>query len=390
MTQLRELLDEIAAGAPERERTARPPHDVIDQVREARLGALRVPVELGGPDVSFRTLLATTIDLAHADANVAHILRAHYWFVELRRLETDRTVRDRWLRVVADGAIFGNASSEIGNQHPVGDFVLDTRLTADGDGFRVNGTKYYSTGSLYSDHIAVFASDADGRLASVIVPVGRDGLTLEDDWDGIGQRLTGTGTTRLDDVTASADEVLFVPTDDPPAPSFIGAFLQLYLTAVIAGVVRAIRDDAAQLVRSRQRTYAHASADTPADDPQLQQVVGQIASYAFAAEAAVLAAADALDDADATVRDGVPDAERAQRASLAAASAKVVVDELAPRAATILFDVGGASATRRAHDLDRHWRNVRTLASHNPTLYKARAVGAHAISGTPLPTNGFF
>jgi MFS family permease len=39
----------------------------------------------------------------------------------------------------------------------------------------------------------------------------------------------------------------------------------------------------------------------------IQHVVGQIASYAFAAEAVVLAAADALDIAEATVVNGVPD-----------------------------------------------------------------------------------
>ena len=52
--------------------------------------------------------------------------------------------------------------------------------------------------------------------------------------------------------------------------------------------------------------------------------------------------------------------------------------------------VGGASATKRSFNLDRHWRNARTLASHNPGTYKARAIGDHVINGTPLPINGFF
>jgi alkylation response protein AidB-like acyl-CoA dehydrogenase len=104
----------------------------------------------------------------------------------------------------------------------------------------------------------------------------------------------------------------------------------------------------------------------------------------------VLIAAERIDAAVASVVDGVPGAAAAAGASLAAAQAKVIVDELAPRAATLLFDVGGASATRQAHNLDRHWRNARTLASHNPTLYKARAIGDHTINGTALPANGFF
>jgi alkylation response protein AidB-like acyl-CoA dehydrogenase len=236
----------------------------------------------------------------------------------------------------------------------------------------------------------VYASTDDGRLTSVIVPADRDGVTLEDDWDGIGQRLTGTGTTRLENVAVAPHEVIPLPDLAEPAPSYIGAFLQLYLTAVIAGVTREIVADAVALVRGRVRTYSHAAAPTPAADPQLQQVVGEIASHALAAEALVMLAADALDAAAASVLDGVPDADLAAAASLRAAKAKVVVDQLAPRIATQLFDVGGASATKQAHNLDRHWRNVRTLASHNPTVYKARAIGDLAINGTPLPANGFF
>jgi alkylation response protein AidB-like acyl-CoA dehydrogenase len=387
--ELRRLLEEIAAGAAEREREERPPYDVIETLREVRFGALRVPVEEGGAGASFRELFATLLDLAAADANVAHILRAHFWFVEQRLLATEPEVRGRWLGEVSRGAIFGNAASELGPR-AVGDRQLDTRVTIDGERFRLNGTKYYSTGSLFSDWVSVFASTEAGRLAAVIVPVDREGVTLEDDWDGIGQRLTGTGTTRLENVAAAEHEVILLPDQDDWPASYIGAFLQLYVTAVIAGVTRTIAQDAVTLVRGRPRTYSHATAPTASDDPQLQQVVGEIASQSFAAEALVLIAAEALDRAADSVVDGLPDAALAAEASLRAAQAKVVIDELAPRIATQLFDVGGASATKRSHNLDRHWRNVRTLASHNPTVYKARAIGDLAINAVPLPSNGFF
>ncbi|MGX6447905.1 acyl-CoA dehydrogenase family protein, partial [Patulibacter sp. S7RM1-6] len=306
--ELRALLGEIAAGAAEREREERAPHDVVDRIRVARLGALRVPAELGGAGATHRETFATLVDLAHADANVAHLLRAHFWFVEQRRRERDPAVRERWLREVAAGTIFGNATSEVGGTRPVGEPVHDTRLVRHGAGWRLDGTKYYSTGSLFSDRIAVYATTDDGLHAAAVVPADREGVALEDDWDGIGQRLTGTGTTRLTAVAVADDEVFLRPPADPPEPSVEGAFLQLYLTAVIAGVLRAAADDAAELVRSRRRTYEHASAPRPADDPQLQAIVGEIASAAYAAEATVLAAADVLDASDAGARDGVPTA----------------------------------------------------------------------------------
>lgn len=53
-------------------------------------------------------------------------------------------------------------------------------------------------------------------------------------------------------------------------------------------------------------------------------------------------------------------------------------------------DVGGASATQSAANLDRHWRNIRTISTHNPTINKASAVGDFFVNGTPPPRNGFF
>ena len=84
------------------------------------------------------------------------------------------------------------------------------------------------------------------------------------------------------------------------------------------------------------------------------------------------------------------DAGDAHAASRRCAEAKVVVDRLGLRSATQLFDAGGASATKASAGLDRHWRNIRTLASHNPTPYKRRALGELVVNGTSLPDNTYF
>jgi alkylation response protein AidB-like acyl-CoA dehydrogenase len=93
--------------------------------------------------------------------------------------------------------------------------------------------------------------------------------------------------------------------------------------------------------------------------------------------------------ADPAIEGPQEDQARLQTA-LAAAKAKSVVDELAIRAGSMLFDVGGASATKQGANLDRHWRNIRTLASHNPAIYKTRAIGDYEINDTLPPPSGFF
>ena len=62
-------------------------------------------------------------------------------------------------------------------------------------------------------------------------------------------------------------------------------------------------------------------------------------------------------------------------AELESSAAQVVVTDLVLRATSDLFDTLGASATSRAKGLDRHWRNARTVSSHNPRILKSRVVG---------------
>lgn len=58
------------------------------------------------------------------------------------------------------------------------------------------------------------------------------------------------------------------------------------------------------------------------------------------------------------------------------------MSELILRATSDLFNALGASGVSVSKALDRHWRNARTAASHNPWIYKARIVGDWAVNGT--------
>jgi alkylation response protein AidB-like acyl-CoA dehydrogenase len=389
--ELEALLNQIAAGASDRERDRVLPFEVIDLIRRARLGALRLPVTAGGAGTTIRDLLAFVIRLGEADANVAHILRNHFSVVE-RLVRTPKDEQSRqWQKAVAEGAIIGLATTELESPR-VGNVTPGTTFTPDSNGdFLLNGTKYYSTGTLYSDYVLVRAADPSGATGATIIPIKREGIELLDDWDGLGQRLTATGTTHFRNVKVARREVVFDTPDGGYGVPYSNTFAQLFLTAIVAGIARATLRDATALVRSRKRTFYYAPTEVPTEDPLLQQTVGQIASGAFAAETVVLAAAEALDVAtDAFDAGAANAAEAAHAAALLSAKAKIVADDFAIRGGSLLFDVGGASATKKSTNFDRHWRNARTLSSHNPTTYKARSIGDHEINGTPLPAKGFF
>lgn len=387
--ELGDLIEQIGDGVIDRDDRGEPPFAKFDLIRRARLGALRLPVASGGGGATLRELFEVIIALGEADPNVAHSVRNHLGTVE-NLIRRPRAEDARWFDRIRSGDLFGISATELGTAHAGSpDYRYATAITETPNGLRLSGEKFYSTGNLYVDWLVVVATDQHGDTVRLIIPAGRPGVVIEDDWDGIGQRFTGSGTTRFVDVAVSDDD-FFAPGGFGGDVPYKGTFPQLYLTAVIAGILRRVVRDAAELVRAKQRTFYHAAADNPVDDPILQQSVGVLSSQAFAAEALVLSAAEAL--GAATEAHDRPDEEEALalEATLRAAKAKVVIDELANRAASELFDVGGGSTVRRSAHLDRHWRNIRTLAAHNPKTYKAKAIGAHEITGEPLPRGGFF
>jgi alkylation response protein AidB-like acyl-CoA dehydrogenase len=371
------IFEKIAAGAVDREQNRTLPFDEIRRLKEAGFGALRVPKEYGGLGATLRQAFDLLVRLAAADSNLPQALRVHFNIVEDLILNADELVKARWLKAIAGGALIGVAVTELG----VG--AVDryrTAVKAGANGLRFSGTKYYTTGTLYADHLVV-AADQDGKRISVLIDTDQPGVTVHDDWDGFGQRLTASGTAEFNDVRVSPDRILG-PGYGTEGRVYGTAHVQLVLLATLAGIAQRAAADTTEWVKARTRTFTHAAADLPKHDPLVQQVIGRLSAAAFAARATVLAAVDEL----ARTLDGrTEEPEQLDASELAAAQAQVIVTQLVLDATTELFEVGGASLTSEKLAIDRHWRNARTIASHNPVIFKLRSIGAHELNGEDLP-----
>jgi alkylation response protein AidB-like acyl-CoA dehydrogenase len=372
------VFDRIAEGALERELGRTLPFEQVTWLKEAGFGRLRVPVAYGGFGVSVETLVRLLIDLAAADSSVGHLLRSHFAFVETISLQ-DEAFRARWFGRVVDGAIFGNAATERSG-NALG--TVATRLVPAGDGgYLLTGEKYYTTGTIFADYVAVMASPEDsaggkGARFYAIAPTGHAGVEIRDDWDGFGQQMTGTGTAVFREVPIPAEDT--VPRTE--STTHEPAFLQLMLLSVLAGIGKAVVRDASSLVAKRTRTFSTGSGQLFREDPLILNLVGQLAAKSFAAESSVLAAARELDDALALGPDASAE-DRYARGAVAVDLAQVAVPPLVIDAAQQLFDTAGASAVSRGKALDRHWRNARTVATHNPVAFKARGLGDWFVNG---------
>jgi len=370
------VFDRIAAASLEREQGRVFPHEQVRWLNDAGFGTLRIPEEQGGFGASLEQTFLLLADLGAADANVSHIWRNHLAFVEDRLNAAVSETNDTWIKRFLAGAFVGGGWTEANNVTLAN---LVTTVTAEDDHWVVTGAKYYATGSLYADWLDVLGRDGDGELLTALVRADDTGVSLVDDWRGFGQRTTASGSARYDRARADRGDVF-------PAVerfSYQSHFYQIAMLSVLTGITRgALRDGSAALTQ-RKRNYPQGLTEVPSDDAQLLQVIGQVSADAFAAEAALAHSARTLDRivAGRLAGDGEHSRQRLIDAEVAVNQAQLVIIAAALQATTTIFDALGASGVSEELSLDRHWRNARTLASHNPRVYKARILGDWLING---------
>jgi SfnB family sulfur acquisition oxidoreductase len=382
------LAEEFAAsvkpGAAERDRAGAVPRAELAQFGNLGLPAVTVPIEDGGDGLGPRTLAEVIRIVAAADPALAQTPQGHYLAVDILRLLGTPLQRARILPAVVDGARIGPVLAERGGHHAQ---ELKTRLISDGTRWRLDGTKYYCTGAITSQWLAVSALDPDGRLVLAFVEREAPGVTIDEDWAAMGQRSTVSGTTTLDGVSVDGD--LVVPYWSAfEKPQLLGARAQLVHAAIEAGIAEGALADAGEFVRTRSRPFFEAvrygRANTAGDDPHVLLRFGQLATRTRAATQLLRWAAGELDNIGLDVTD--PDT--AAHGSIAVAQAKAFASDVAVDVASQVFALTGASGTDRRYDLDRHWRNARTHSVHDPVDWKYHHIGAWELSGVAPPNHG--
>lgn len=380
LAKLPEIADRLSEGAAEREREGRLPHELFRYLRTTGITWLRVPKSLGGPGGSLSDQVEVTCALAAADSGIAHALRGHFGFIESIALDPEGETSRRFVGEVLAGKLFGGANMEIGTPRPN---MIRTTLLKEGDHYRLNGQKYYATGAIFADYTSFSAVDEEEKPTGVMIPAGREGVDIQDDWDGMGQRLSASGSVILNNVKIAPEEINVRRASASPFVRRHGASrAQLHLMAVVAGIVRNVASDAIKYVQGQARSAKHSASATARGDHFVQASVGDIIAASHTIDALIAETARRLDASAAAILSNDPDIDNiVLAAQLANSKGQVMIGRLALRAAEQLFDTGGGSATARSRNFDRHWRNVRTLCNHNPASLRARVLGDYYLNG---------
>ncbi|WP_347815115.1 acyl-CoA dehydrogenase family protein [Micromonospora sp. DH14] len=378
------VADSLRPGAVERDRAGATdvPWDALASLDHSGLLGITVPVEHGGPGLGPCTLAEVIRVLASVDPAIAQIPQGHFLVVDILAVWGGPAILTRVFADALAGRRIGSALAERGGRHAQD---LTTRLSIGGNGeLRLNGRKYYCTGALTAEWVAVSALDDGDRLRLALVPRDAVGLAVETDWSAMGQRATISGTTTLEAVVVDPELVLDYATAYS-VPQQLGARAQLVHTAIEAGIARGTLDDTRAYLRERARPSSEAiraGAESVVGDPHVLHRYGRLSARVRAAEALLADAARVLEQVGLVPTD----ATAAATGSLAVAAAKAFASEVAVEAGSELFGLCGTSATDERWNLHRHWRNARTHSVHDPVDWKYHHLGAYEI-GDALPPN---
>ncbi len=371
---LARLVDALRESAAARDRAGGHAAREKQWIADAGLLTLAVPRAYGGQEADWPSIYAIVRQVARADGALAHLLGFQCLQVVSVDVWGNPAQRERYLRgTVEHRWWWGNAVNP-----------LDTRLiataTPDG-GYRLDGVKGFCSGTRGSQRMTVSAHDsATGKPVFGVLTTAQAGITVNEDWDPIGQRQTDSGSVTFDGVTLLPEDVLH-RSEAPPTPRATLRTLvsQLVLTNLFVGIAEGALGEAREYVLRHGRPWLNAGVERASDDPYTLQRFGDMRVQAVAAAVLADRAAGALQRAWA-LRDALTAEGRAEVA-LAVSEAKIVAQRAALDIGEAVFDACGARATAASLGLDRFWRNARTHTLHDPLDYRLRDVGRFALTG---------
>ena len=374
-----ELRDVFASDATKRDQSGGRPAEQIKLLKDSGLVNLVIPKEFGGAGEPYSTALRIVREFAKVDGSLGHLYGYH--FSPLQNAVT--TIKDERsqdiLRRSATGRWFwGNTTNS---------FSKSLFGRQEGRTVILNGFRPFASGSHVADYLMVaWEDETTNKRSFAYIPADRKGIAITDDWDGIGQRQTGSGRVLFKDVEIDESEIL---TDRPQEPVALLAPLQQQsvLLNVFVGSAQGALAAARDYTVTKSRPWIYSGVERHADDPWIKRQYGELWIKVQAATALADRALTAVDAVYAKGQDLT--AEERGSAAIAVASANVLAGRVALEVTSEIFEVMGARSAVRPLGLDRFWRNVRIHTLHNPAEYKTRNVGTWFLDGE-FPEPGIF
>ena len=374
------LAKRFAQEASVRDREQRLPLPELDEFSQSGLWGIMIPKAYGGAEVSYSTVSEMITIISAADPSLGQLPQNHIAVLDMIRLCANEEQKRFLFGEILKGMRLGNAFSERGSK-TAGHF--DTQIRPQGDGYVINGQKFYCSGALLAHLVPVAAADEHGNTMIAFVERDGQGLCVIDDWSSFGQRTTASGSVLFEHAFVPASRV--IPAHKAyDVPTANGPVCQIIHAGVDAGIAQAAIDETIHFVRTYTRPWIDSGQDHGYEDVYTIAQIGDLKMRLHAAEALLDRAGRSV---DAAIAD--PNEDTVAIASVAVAEAKVLTTEIAIQATNKLFELAGTRATLEEYNLDRHWRNARTHTLHDPVRWKFQAIGDYYLNNIKPPRHAW-
>jgi alkylation response protein AidB-like acyl-CoA dehydrogenase len=357
-----ETLDELtrcfAARAADYDQRAVFPHENFVSLHQAGLLGLTVSPELGGRGAGLGETLRVLRAVAAGDPSTALILFMTYGYYAGTFAKTDRWPRDLYERMAREAAseiaLIGGLRVEAELGTPVRGGLPRTTARRTAQGFRISGSKIYSTGSTGLRWFAVWArtEDVQPRVGTFLVRADTPGIRIVPSWNHLGMRATVSHEVVFED--ALIPEAHAVDVREPAGWKTSDGTPGLWNALAIATIYDAVAGAArAWLVRYLQERTPSNLGAALATLPRVQEKVGEIEALLLANRTLLAAATE--------------QAERGQPPSAAEVNlVKYLVTGQAIRAVELGLELTGNPGLSRHNPLERHYRDVLCSRIHSP------------------------
>jgi alkylation response protein AidB-like acyl-CoA dehydrogenase len=365
----------FASRAADHDRTGTFPVADFADLRAAGLMGLMVPERLGGLGSTFSEYADVAYELARGNAATALVFNMHASvtgalagipeaMAEALGVPPEFFLaRDEVLRTAASGSFYAVAMSERGAGSRLS--ALTTSYVRDGDTFRIKGAKTFVSGAGHADAYLVAARDGNDPtvVSQFLVPAGTPGLRVEETWDSMGMRATGSHDLHIDADVAASCLLGGVEGLALWFAQLMPHWLVASYAAVYVGVAQASIDAAVEHINGRNLGHL----------PAIRSRLGRADAAVGAARLAVQEAARRVD-----TDPGGSDTNRWVW------RAKLLAGDTAADVAASMLAAAGTSATRRGNPLERLFRDARCGALQPATSdVCADWLGIAALGGDP-------
>jgi len=361
---------QLASAAAEHDLHGSFPHDNFALLHASGLIAQVIPQTHGGGGAGLKTARQIIASIAHADAATALVLTMTYLqHRAIARADTRWPAHVRqhvFATALNEGALINALRVEPDLGSPARGGLPTTMATRVGNTWRIRGRKLYSTGSPALRWLAVWGrtDEAEPRVGIFLVPrpaPETPGIRIEETWNHLGLRASGSHDVVLEDVEIPLDHAV----DIRPAAEWAAhgaaqadtgaqldqqAWMTVLLGSLYDAVARAARDWLAQFLNTR----APANLAGPlATLPRMQEAAGEIAAALRANRVLLDHAAEA---ADAGAPLSITDS----------GLLKYTVTTNAIHAVELALQLSGNHGLSRHNPLERHYRDVLCSRIHTP------------------------